>query len=65
LSLWDALLLVPDGLMAFFKVGPFAWDGIMAFYIPLTVFFVWLVGMTVVMFRLGSERHVTGEHVPA
>lgn len=56
LSLWNALLLVPGGLMAFFKVGPFAWDGIMAFYIPLTVFFVWLVGLTVVMFRLSAVR---------
>jgi hypothetical protein len=56
LSLWNALLLVPGGLMAFFKVGPFAWDGIMAFYIPLTVFFVWLVGMTVVMLRLPANR---------
>ena len=33
--------------MAFFKVGPFAWNGIMAFYIPLFVFFVWLAALTV------------------
>jgi hypothetical protein len=66
LSLWDALLLAPGGLMAFFKVGPFAWDGIMAFYIPLTVFFVWLVGMTVVMFRLAAsaDAHPAPAGVP-
>jgi hypothetical protein len=51
LSLWNALLLVPGGLMAFFKIGPFAWDGIFAFYIPLLVFFVWLISMTVLMLR--------------
>lgn len=65
LSLWNALLLAPGGLMAFFKVGPFAWDGIMAFYIPLTVFFVWLVGMTVVMFRLTTVRPAAPEPAAA
>lgn len=54
LSLWNAVLLVPGGLMAFFKVGPFAWNGVMAFYIPLFVFFVWLVGMTVAMLRISA-----------
>ncbi|HEX4247863.1 MAG TPA: hypothetical protein VH008_08335 [Pseudonocardia sp.] len=56
LSLWNAFLLVPGGLMAFFKVGPFAWNGVMAFYIPLLVFFVWLVGMTVAMLRISARE---------
>jgi hypothetical protein len=55
LSIWCALLLAPGGLMAFFKTGPFAWNGIMAFYIPLAVFFVWLVGMTVVMLQASAN----------
>ncbi|HEY1967736.1 MAG TPA: hypothetical protein VGH89_07295 [Pseudonocardia sp.] len=52
LCLWDAVLLAPGGLMAFFKTGPFAWNGIMAFYVPLSVFFVWMIGMTVVLLRI-------------
>jgi hypothetical protein len=51
LSLWNTTLLVPGGLIAFFKAGPFAWNGVIAFYVPLTVFFVWLVAITVVMLR--------------
>jgi hypothetical protein len=62
ISLWNAILLVPGGLMAFFKVGPFAWNGIMAFYIPLFVFFVWLAALTVVLLRLpgSAEAAPTG-----
>lgn len=56
LSLWNATLLVPGGLVAFFKIGPFAWNGVMAFYVPLTVFFVWLVGMTVLMLRVAPRE---------
>jgi hypothetical protein len=45
LSLWCALLFVPSGLIAFFKHGPFGWNGLFAFYLPLTVFFVWLMAI--------------------
>lgn len=46
LSFWTALLLVPSGLIPFFKTGPFAWTGLLAFYVVVTAFFVWLVAMT-------------------
>jgi hypothetical protein len=45
-NVWCALLLAPAGLMAFFKSGPFAFNGVITFYIPLTVFFIWMIGMT-------------------
>jgi hypothetical protein len=45
-SLWVAVLFVPAGLMAFFKTGPFAWNGLMALYIPVGIFFVWLAVLT-------------------
>jgi hypothetical protein len=51
LSLWAALLSVPAGLILFFKHGPFAWNGLIAFYIPLVVFFVWLVAINIYVFR--------------
>jgi len=46
LCLWVALLFVPAGLMAFFKTGPFAWNGLMALYVPVGIFFVWLAVLT-------------------
>ena len=38
LSIWVFVLFLPDQLLFFFKDGPFAWDGLFAFWIPLTVF---------------------------
>lgn len=46
LSLWVALLSIPGGLMIFFKTGPLAFNGIFAIWIPLGIFFVWIVVMT-------------------
>jgi hypothetical protein len=66
LSLWCALLLVPAGTMAFFKSGPMAYDGIIAFYIPLIIFFIWVVGVTWAMLRhiARLERQATGHPEP-
>jgi len=46
LNVWVAILFVPAGLMSFFKTGPFAYNGLMAMYMPLTVFFIWMIAMT-------------------
>jgi len=44
-NLWMGLLFVPGGMIAFFKHGPFAWDGILGLYFPFVFYFVWLLGM--------------------
>jgi MFS family permease len=51
LSLWSAFLFVAAGLIMFFKTGPFAWDGLIAFYVAVAIFFVWLVAMTVLVIK--------------
>jgi hypothetical protein len=45
-TLWVALLLAPAGLVPLFHDGPFAWNGIFAFYIPLCAFCAWVLAMT-------------------
>lgn len=40
-SLWFAILLIPASLIPYFKTGPFAWNGILAFWIPATLFVFW------------------------
>jgi hypothetical protein len=49
LNLWVALLLMPGGLIMFFKTGPFAWNGILTFWMPMFVFGSW---MTLTLFLL-------------
>ncbi len=37
-SLWVAILVTPGGLALFFYDGPFAWNGILGFYLVLVAF---------------------------
>ncbi|WAJ43311.1 hypothetical protein OK015_19100 [Mycobacterium sp. Aquia_216] len=50
-NLWVALLLLPASMIIFFKTGPFAWTGVVGFWIPAAVFGVWYIVMTVVLLR--------------
>jgi hypothetical protein len=45
-----AVLLLPAVLIPFFKHGPFAWQGILEFWLAAIVFFGWVVVMTLVLF---------------
>jgi hypothetical protein len=46
LCLWIVGLSIPGCLIVFFKHGPFAFNGFVAFYFPVVTFFVWLVAIT-------------------
>jgi hypothetical protein len=48
---WEALMLFPFLLIAFFKTGPFAWNGAFGFYLPAGAFCVWILVMTAVLLR--------------
>jgi hypothetical protein len=37
LNLWATLLTLPELLVFFFKAGPFAWDGLLGWWIPAVV----------------------------
>jgi hypothetical protein len=55
-NLWCALLFVPGALVICFHDGPFAWNGLFAFWIPLVLFTAWFVVMTVVLLRAISGQ---------
>jgi hypothetical protein len=42
-NLWVALMFTPGTFTVFFKDGPLAWNGIVAWYLPLAVFASWLI----------------------
>jgi hypothetical protein len=50
-NVWVAILIIPAGVVPFFKDGPFAWDGAFAFFLPLVVFAAWIVVMTILLRR--------------
>ncbi|HMB60720.1 MAG TPA: hypothetical protein VKN35_12475 [Xanthomonadales bacterium] len=48
-NLWAFVLSVPTQFIFFFKSSPFAWGGILAFWMPLTVFMAWFIIMFYVL----------------
>ena len=62
LNIWTAVLFLPAGMIVFLKSGPLAWDGFFAFYIPLFVFFGWVVAMAWV--TLNAITRATAEPGP-
>lgn len=53
-NFWVALTFMPAGFVVFFKDGPLAWNGMLAWWLLLVGFFSWVVVMTAVM--LGNLR---------
>jgi hypothetical protein len=41
LSLWFAFSMLPASLIVFFYHGPLAWNGVLAVYLPLSMFALW------------------------
>jgi hypothetical protein len=50
-NLWVATLSLPSTALFFLKTGPFAWNGLMAFWFAAFAFFCWLTFMTILMVR--------------
>lgn len=51
LNLWVALLIMPAGIVAFFRHGAFAWNGLVGFFVPLMAFCVWIASLTLTVHR--------------
>jgi hypothetical protein len=60
LNLWIALSGGGGGIAVFFKYGPFAWNGLVGFYIPIGAFVIWIVVMTYYM-HAGINRQFASE----
>ena len=55
-NIWVALLTLPGGLVIFFKDGPFAWNGMIAFWLPMVVYGIWYPTMFMVLRRAIHEE---------
>ena len=54
-NVWVGLLFIPGGFAYFFRDGPFAWDGLLAFWVAATAFFLWLLVMPWLLFRASAS----------
>jgi hypothetical protein len=51
LCLFLGTVQIPPVMLVFFKTGPFAWDGLMSWWIPATDFFTFFLVMFVLTLR--------------
>ena len=49
------VLFLPGVFIPLFKSGPFAWDGLLAFWVPLVVFGIWTPVMARAFIKLGRQ----------
>lgn len=56
-NLWVAVGFAPAATIYFFKSGPLAWNGVVPWWIPIVVFFAWMIINTVAIRQaiLGSD----------
>jgi hypothetical protein len=64
-NLWMAFLFAGGGLVLFFKSGPFAWNGLIAFWLVAVVFGAWFVVMTFVLLRAIRKAEAEEAAAPA
>lgn len=50
-NIWAVIIYLPGSLVPLFKTGPFAWNGLLALWIPLVIFVAWMVGMSVLLLK--------------
>lgn len=55
-NIWAALAFIPSGLIVFFKSGPFAWDGVFGFWLPVGNFGVWFIIMLVLLLKAIKQQ---------
>lgn len=40
-NIWSAMLLIPNNIILFFKTGPFAWNGVLGWWLGAISFTIW------------------------
>ena len=59
-NIWIALLFVPGILVTYFKSGPFAWNGILAFWLPASVFGPWFFVVAIYTMKAARQQALDG-----
>jgi len=56
LTVWQALQSFGGLVAMLFKSDPLAWGGLIPFYFPLTLFFVWVIAISYTLLRAIREQ---------
>jgi hypothetical protein len=59
LNLWVGIGGGGGALAAFFKSGPFAWNGLIGFWVPVSLFALWLAVMTPLLLRSVRQHAIS------
>jgi hypothetical protein len=59
-TLWVAVAGVGGGFATFFKTGPFAWDGLFGFWVPVAMYLMWLLTLFPLLLKL--VKRTAAEH---
>jgi hypothetical protein len=59
--IWAAIALIPGVVAMYFKSGPFAWNGLIVFWLPATIFGVWYIVMTSMLLKAIGAAQRAGE----
>jgi hypothetical protein len=59
-NLWAQVIFLPGTLIPFFKRGILAWNGLLAFWIPVAVFTAWMIVLTVSLLRAIKDEEQLG-----
>jgi hypothetical protein len=57
-NLWVALIFCAGTFNVFFKTGPLAWNGILSWWLPVLVFAMWLVVVSVYLLK-AIDSHIS------
>lgn len=63
-NIWAVIVYLPGALIPLFKSGPFAWNGLLALWVPVVVFVAWMIGMSVLLLQ-AINRQVAEEGAAA
>lgn len=55
LGIWIALEFFVELIMPYFRSGPFSWNGLFAYWIPFFAPFVWIIVISVFMFKAANR----------
>jgi hypothetical protein len=60
-NLFSSFFMCEASLLLFFKTGPFSQNGVLVFYVPMIVFFSWIIVFTVLTVRAINAEAAAGQ----